>query len=254
MKIQFLSDLHLEFTDNYNYLKTNPIQVTGEVLLLAGDIGYLNDDNYQNHPFWNWASKNYEQVIVLPGNHEFYKHYDISTLFNGWELAIRDNTKCYYNKVVTIENVDIIVSTLWSHITLENAYETEHAITDFHRIRYKNELLDWSQFNAEHDFCFNFIKDSVEKSNAEHIIVATHHVPSFQLIAPEYEGSKLNGAFTVDLTEYIQSSPIEYWIYGHSHHNVDKIIGTTHCISNQLGYVFHNEHTSFYSGKYIEIV
>ena len=55
MKIQYASDLHLEFADNWRYLKENPLQVTGDILVLAGDIGYLGDENYSKHPFWDWA-------------------------------------------------------------------------------------------------------------------------------------------------------------------------------------------------------
>lgn len=57
MRIQYASDLHLEFSDNYSYLKGNPLVSLGDILVLAGDIGYLNDSNYIKHPFWNWASK-----------------------------------------------------------------------------------------------------------------------------------------------------------------------------------------------------
>ena len=70
MKIQYASDLHLEFADNWRYLKAHPLEVTGDILLLAGDIGYLGDDNYSKHPFWDWASENYKEVHCCMGNHE----------------------------------------------------------------------------------------------------------------------------------------------------------------------------------------
>ena len=51
----------------------------------------------------------------------------------------------------------------------------------------------------EHDKCLKFLKESISRSNTEHIVVVTHHVPSFELLAPEFNGSPLNGAFTVEL-------------------------------------------------------
>lgn len=44
MRIQYMSDLHLEFQENSIFLKQNEMPVTGEVLVLAGDIFYLNDN------------------------------------------------------------------------------------------------------------------------------------------------------------------------------------------------------------------
>lgn len=38
MKIQYCSDLHLEFKQNSEYIKANPLEPVGEILLLAGDI------------------------------------------------------------------------------------------------------------------------------------------------------------------------------------------------------------------------
>lgn len=255
MKIQYASDLHLEFSENSRYLKLNPLEVAGEILILAGDIGYIGDDNYSKHPFWDWASMNYKQVIVIPGNHEFYKLFDIDGLYNGWSLKIRDNVNCYYNAVIPLgKDVELIATTLWAHIPLQHAFRTESAISDFHRIRQGCSLLEFSRFNEEHCRCFKFLQDAVRNSVARHIIVATHHVPSFELMSPEFKGSNLNGAFTVELGDYIADSPIEYWIYGHSHRNINKTIGSTQCISNQLGYVFSNEHGSFDKAKYIEIV
>jgi Predicted phosphohydrolase len=253
MKIQYASDLHLEFSANSSYLKQNPLKPVGDVLVLAGDIGYLNDDNFSKHPFWNWVSDNYRQVIVAVGNHELYKYYDLTKIPHGLVCTIRDNVKCYYNAVVQIGNVDFIVSTLWAKIPLEEAYVTEQGVSDFRRILYNDQTLTWDNFNREHDKCFHFLQEEVSKSMAEHIIVVTHHVPSFQLSSPDYKGSSINGAFTVELEQYIENSPVEYWIYGHSHRNIDKVIGRTKCVSNQLGYVFHNEHYTFDSQKTIEL-
>lgn len=253
-KIQYASDLHLEFAENSNYLKQHPLTVNGEILVLAGDIGYLNDENYSKHPFWNWVSDNYQQVIVIPGNHEFYKMFDIDTLYNGWTYDIRPNVHCYYNAVIPIgKDAELIATTLWSIIKPQDAYQTEMGITDFRRIRYGSESLSWERFNNEHYRCKCFLEESVKASKAKHILVATHHVPSFQLMSPEFKGSNFNGAFTVELGEYISGSSIEYWIYGHSHRNIDNMIGNTKCISNQLGYVFQNEHLSFDSKKHIEL-
>ena len=38
MKLQYCSDLHLEFRENREFIKENPLQVKGDILLLAGDI------------------------------------------------------------------------------------------------------------------------------------------------------------------------------------------------------------------------
>lgn len=138
-------------------------------------------------------------------------------------------------------------------IPLEEAYITERSVSDFYRILYNGKPLTFDNFNSEHDRCFQFIQNAVSESSAKHIIVVTHHVPSFQLASPDFAGSKINGAFTVELEQYIESSPIEYWIYGHSHRNIDRVIGKTQCVSNQLGYVSHNEHYLFDTGKIIEI-
>jgi hypothetical protein len=174
-------------------------------------------------------------------------------MHDGLIGEIRHNVHYYYNTVVRIENVDFIVSTLWANIDLKDAYVTEQCVSDFRRILYGEEMLTFSDFNREHRRCLEFIKKSVAESDAKYKIVVTHHVPSYQLMAQEFQGSKINGAFTVELSDYIEQSGIDFWIYGHSHRNIEKTIGKTHCICNQFGYAFHNEHLTFNEGRYIEV-
>lgn len=245
MIVRYASDLHLEFRENAGYLRDNPLKAGGDVLVLAGDIGYINDDNYSEHPFWDWAADNFNRVLVVPGNHEYYKFFDVAKLPDGFVGKIRNNVHFYNNAVVNIEGVDFILSTLWAKIELQNAFQTERGVSDFRRIMYNGICLGWNEFNELHRCAFDFIKKSVAQSRADKIVVVTHHVPSPSLMSPEFEGSPINGAFTVDLTEFIEQSRIDYWIYGHSHRNIDKTIGSTQCLCNQLGYVFHNEHLTF---------
>lgn len=43
MKIQYCSDLHMEFHDNMRFMKSLPLEPVGDVLVIAGDVGYLVD-------------------------------------------------------------------------------------------------------------------------------------------------------------------------------------------------------------------
>lgn len=253
MKIQYASDLHLEFRENSKWLKENPLIPSADILVLAGDIGYLGDDNYQKHPFWDWASENFKQVIVVPGNHELYKFYDINDLHEGIIFEVRPNVKVHYNDVIHLNGeTDLIVSTLWSYIPPAESYLTERCVSDFSRIKNNQYRLSADRFNEEHARCRQFIEKAVDASNASNIIVATHHVPSFELMSPEFKKSSINGAFTAEFGNFIADSKIAYWIYGHSHRNINKLIGKTQCVSNQLGYVFQNEHRDFRRDALIE--
>lgn len=77
MKIQCMSDLHMEFQENSRYLENNELPVTGYVLVLAGDIFYLRDKVATLTKFWKWASENYRQVLIVSGNHEYYNYSDV---------------------------------------------------------------------------------------------------------------------------------------------------------------------------------
>lgn len=106
-----------------------------------------------------------------------------------------------------------------------------------------------------HETCIGFIWKSIEESTAAHIVVVTHHLPTLQVVAPYHRGSVLNSAFASEYGELIAGSRVDAWIYGHSHTNIDTMIGGIRIICNQMGYVFEDEHlmNEFDPAKFIEI-
>ena len=260
-RLQYVSDLHLEFPQNRQWIAEHPLEVTGDILLVAGDTAYLDlpdseHNTYSQYDFWDWASTHYKQVIVCLGNHDFYGYYDLASMPDGYRKQIRHNVNAYYNDVVHFNNIDIIVSTLWSKIEPYNAFLTERNVSDFYRIMYNEHRLTADDFNREHERCLAFIKQAVAESNAKTKIVLTHHVPTQLCTAEEFRGSAINGAFTVELGDYIEDSGISYWIYGHSHRNINAQIGDTRILSNQLGYTSQREHLSngFNPSAMIEVI
>ena len=76
MRIQYCSDLHLEFDHNNKYLTKMPLSVSGDILILAGDIAPLHDEFFSDQ-FFRFIAENYRHVFWVPGNHEFY-HKDLT--------------------------------------------------------------------------------------------------------------------------------------------------------------------------------
>lgn len=248
MTIQYASDLHLEFRKNSEYLLKNPIQPVADILILAGDIGYLDHYTYSDHPFWDWASDNFQQVLITLGNHEFYSGYGVENIEPSAVGEIKNNIHWYYNKSVVIEDIEVIMTPLWSYIPPDAEHIVESRISDFKYIRYHNKKLQAHDFNKLHSNSLDFLKGSLIQKRATKVICVTHHLPSIACIDKQFKGDILSTAFASEQYNLIEESSVDYWIYGHSHRNLEEItIGKTKLISNQLGYVSFNEHLNFNS-------
>lgn len=254
MKIQYASDLHIEFYDNSVFLARNPFKVAGDVLVLAGDIFPLKEwKDYRQHRFFDWCRDNFRETILIPGNHEFYGS-DIADWDGEWELELRPNVRMHQNRVLRIDDVDFILTTLWSRIPERLGGYFRKNMSDFTLIRKGKGPFTVHCYNEEHEKCLAFLKEAVASSKAPKKVVVTHHVPTSLCVAPEHKGSTLNPGFTVDLSEYIQSSDIDLWIYGHSHRSIDASIEKTRIVSNQVGYVAYSECVGSFSGdRYVNL-
>lgn len=248
MKVQYASDLHLEFYDNSVFLARGPFKVSGDILVLAGDtLPLIEFESYKRHRFFDWCADNFRETFLIPGNHEYY-HNDIGMYPDEWSLHLRDNVTMYENVSVVVDDTEFILSTLWSHIPMSKWLTLKKGMSDFSLIKYNEKPFTATPYNKLHERDLAFIKKAVAESKAAHKVVVTHHVPSSLLVAPEFKNSSLESGFTVDLTDYIASSDIDLWVYGHSHRSIERIIGNTRMASNQIGYVSYGEYGKNFSG------
>lgn len=248
MKVQYASDLHIEFYDNSVFLARGPFKVAGDVLVLAGDtLPLIELDSYEKHRFFDWCAENYKETFLIPGNHEYY-HSDIGMYPDAWCVHLRDNVTMYENGSVIVDDTEFILSTLWSHIPLNKWLTLKKGMSDFTLIKYNGKPFTATPYNELHKRDLAFIKKAVAESKAAQKVVVTHHVPSSLLVAPEFKNSNLESGFTVDLTDYIASSDIDLWVYGHSHRSIERVIGNTRMASNQVGYVVYGEYGRNFSG------
>lgn len=251
MKIQYCSDLHLEFPENMEYLKTHPLQPKGDVLLLAGDIvPFTVMHKYAD--FFSYISDNFKTTYWVPGNHEYY-YYDAAEKCGILNEKIKSNIFLVNNTSVIHDNVKFIFTTLWSKISLANRWEIESRVSDFHVIKFKGSRFSALQFNQFYEESLAFLKQELNAEKTNNTIVVSHHVPTFLNYPEKYKGDLLNEAFTVELFDLIEKSKIDYWIFGHHHVNINAFtIGSVTLLTNQLGYIRNNENAGFDNNKHFE--
>lgn len=251
MRIQYCSDLHLEFEKNSKYISNKPLSIIGDILILAGDIIPLHDEFF-NNSFFNFISDNYKQVFWVPGNHEFY-YKDINEFSKSYNIKLRSNLNIVHNIDLQYENIRFIFSTLWSKISILNERTIEQGVSDFNCITLNEKKLKATDFNKLHDESLSFIKDAMTR-RTNNTVVVTHHLPSNLCNAAVHNNSPINEAFCVNLTDFIEGSNANFWIYGHNHFNQNPLyIGNTIMLTNQLGYVHCNEHGKFKHNAYFSI-
>ena len=252
MKIQIASDLHLEFDSQKEWLENFPLSVAGDVLVLAGDISIWMEPIKWDDWFLDWATSNYKYVVMVHGNHSFYRNGDLARSKNGLVETIYPNLYYGYNTSVVLDGVEFVLSPLWSNIDLKlEAYITQ-TLSDFKCIRYDTYPLTASRYNKLHRECVAFLEEAFKEEPTCPRVVVTHHAPSLSLESHKHQASLLSSAFVSDLDHLIEKSKATYWVYGHTHTNIQGKIGETKIITNQLGYVSCREHISNkFSNSYV---
>ena len=252
MKIQYCSDLHLEFPENQKFLRRNPLNVVGDILVLAGDVVGFHDLK-KGHEFIDFACDHYSAVYWVPGNHEYYG-FDITRKPSPLYEKVRDNFYLVNNQSIVVGGVKLVLTTLWSRIDPQHAWDIQRSVADFSAIACGRRKFMVQDFNFLHTESLDFLKGAFQEPGNEPVVVVTHHVPTLMNYPKMYIDSPLKEAFAVELFDLIEDSGTVCWIYGHHHVNTPEFtIGQTKMLTNQLGYVHHYEHGSFRRAAFVEV-
>lgn len=258
MKIQIVSDLHLEFPENRKWLEENPLIPEGDVLLIAGDT--IPDKRKKKaQKFYQKISEDFPFIISTMGNHEFYNGI-VDYAYPFYKSSISENHIRLNNRSYVIGDVKFIVSILWSFIPRQSWDIVDTKMNDYRQIyredpihHDKNPLTVWDT-NGFYRESVQYLKEELESSMDENIVVMTHHIPCFESMEGTPGPDNILHAYASDLTGLIKDNPrIKYWVCGHSHNHNETQIGETLVVRNPLGYVEYGQQVDFKRGFVLEI-
>jgi predicted phosphodiesterase len=281
MRVIAASDLHLEFGD-LEVVNSNSAQV----LILAGDILLAQD--LHDHPldtkliqaeimeslgprqslvvrfrdFLDRCSRQFQHVIYVAGNHEFYHGKWVQNIQD-----LRDECARYHNvhfleqDTVTIDGVLFVGGTLWTNMNGMDPltlHSVRDMMSDFGIIRNDNKgyrKLTPQDTVERHWETFNYIRTVLNQNLGMPTVVVGHHAPSKLSTHPRYANQTImNGAYSSDLSELILDYPqILAWHHGHTHHVFKYQIGETWVLCNPRGYIGHETQAGLFKFRGYQI-
>jgi predicted phosphodiesterase len=256
MKIQVLSDLHIE---------VKPFAVVrhaqAEVLVLAGDIVALHNDCKKIYHLENILKHITIPIVYITGNHEYYGFGKISYTNKVIKTLEQKYPHFHFldNECWIYKDVEFIGSTLWSDFDLSPnklwfASAIETAINDFVQILSDKEpykRLSGLEMMGMNKLARAFIGNAVKNANGLKKVVVTHFIPTPMSIGEQFKNSSMNPYFTCNCENLMPG--VHTWIHGHTHNSFDYMLNGTHIVCNPRGYDKENKE-AFESQKIVEIV
>lgn len=230
MKTQLLSDIHLEFYKDQGTSFIDSLDPSGvDVLILAGDISV----GARIKPALKHFCEKYPQVLLVKGNHEFYRCSpdEVAEYIEEAKVA-SPNLTVLDNNTVEIGGVRFAGTSLWFRDDPMNfAYQS--TLNDFNMIE---DFVPWVY--EENRKAEAFLRAELSGPTPSDVVI-THHLPSQACVALEYKGSPLNRFFVSPIVEDLirEGIPLpKTWIYGHTHTPMSFTLEGCHFLCNSLGY------------------
>lgn len=264
MKIQIVSDLHLERA--YQELPG------GEVLVLAGDIAEAKDIFNHHHStkiiqdtpdvyyrcseFFKWECAKYDRVFYVMGNHEHYNN-RLDKTRKMLESVVPKNVTILEKEAAEYNGVLFLGGTLWTDCNRGDPmtfWHLKQMMSDYRCIKIHNKDKNlfsklFPQYTVgEHRKTLEFFKTMLSTKRDMPAVIITHHGPTYSSIDDAFKNDHLmNGGYVSDLSDFIlDNENIKLWCHGHVHISKDYMVGNTRVICNPRGYVgFDSKYSNF---------
>ena len=250
VKLQILSDLHLEFGS------TDLAATDAEVIVLAGDIapGLAGLEVAQSV----FAGR---PVVYVAGNHEYYGQAlpqlteDLKRATQGSPVHFLDNQE------VVLEGVRFLGCTLWTDFRLfGEAMQQEVrkiAAVCMNDYRVVKDSRTDNPLRPDATLALHLESRAwLEQALATHFdgstVVVTHHAPSLRSIDPLFRGDPVSAAYASNLESLMGQERAVLWVHGHTHRSTHYEVKGTQVVSNQRGYP-EQRHTGFKPGLVKEV-
>ncbi len=279
MKIQLLSDLHLEAHPHWR-AKPTP---GADLLVLAGDIGsyqpgsQLGDSDFglgQFSPHNGWPTP----VIFVPGNHE-YDGLDFDEAHARLrETCARLGLVWLERETLVVEGVRFVGTTLWSDFdalapTVAPALPARHG-AQVNPLAQQLKARD-KAFRAANYYlrktlttrrgepwladglreqalvCQDWLRTTLAQPFEGPTVAITHFAPSLMSADPRYGLTPGTAGFCNALDDLLPHAQL--WLHGHLHAPSDYMHRGCRVVANPLGYARKNEQINFQPKQLIEI-
>lgn len=266
MRIQLLSDLHLEA--NPGHVPTPAPDA--DLLVLAGDVGSYQrrkDGSAMAEP--DWGLRRFSPlpqhagwpvpVLFVPGNHE-YDALDVDIAHNDLRAACeRLGIRWLERETAVIDGVRFVGTTLWSDY--DTFCDPGSPLTEQLRQRHKafraanfylhkmagqrgGALFDAAAMRELALACQAWLRDALARPHdAGPTVVVTHFAPTLHSADPRYGHSPGTAGFCNALDDLLPHADL--WLHGHLHCPTDVQVGRCRIVANPLGYADKGEQQTF---------
>ncbi len=268
MKIQLLSDLHLEAHPHFE-----PVPAPdADLLVLAGDIGSYQSGSRLAEPDFGLARFAPKRgwptpVVFLPGNHE-YDNGD----FDAIDERLRETCdalglRWLERETLVVGGVRLVGTTLWTDFDALVTPDDSPA----ERLRKRGKAMRAANYYLEKTattrhgqpilaeqvreralLCQAWLRDALAAPFDGPTVAVTHFAPTLASADPRYGLTPGTAGFCNSLDELLPLARV--WLHGHLHHASDYVQDGCRVVANPLGYRGKGEQEGFRPTLCVEVL